>query len=497
VSWGFDRVIRRWEAATGKQLGAFPVPPRTTLAALSPDGETIALANVDKTIRLLDTATGQERQQFKGHENGIAAMAFAPGGKVLASRGSGDNIIRLHDVAKGTELRDIVVTPPRPAGDGVVFVIGGGGRASPGTGPGVAFSPDGNLLVAPLAAGGDPSRTLVFFDATSGKELRKIESPQPIASFAFSPDGRTLAAENANRTITLWEVISGKERGQLGKAPAEQPQAGGGRMELNVVIDGLAGGFGEPGGPVGVTYSPDGRALAVRGPDRSVRIWDVTEGKEINRLPGHTGRIETVAFAPDGKTLASGATDTTILLWDAASARKGLSQPQTVSLAARDLESLWSDLAGEDATKALQSAHKLTAGSAQAAAFLSKHLQPAARVDPEKIKGWIADLDSEQFAVRQEASGNLLKVGEQAVPALQELLNSTPPLETRKRAESLVYRLTSGTLTSEQLRLVRAVESLERMGTPEARRLLQTLSEGAAGTLTTREALAALKRFGR
>ena len=45
VSWGFDRVIRRWDAATGKQLGAFPAPPRTTLAALSPDGETVALAN--------------------------------------------------------------------------------------------------------------------------------------------------------------------------------------------------------------------------------------------------------------------------------------------------------------------------------------------------------------------------------------------------------------------------------------------------------------------
>ena len=118
-------------------------------------------------------------------------------------------------------------------------------------------------------------------------------------------------------------------------------------------------------------------------------------------------------------------------------------------------------------------------------------LEAAARVDAQKVNGWIADLDSEQFAVRQAAAANLLKVGEQAVPALRELLASSPPLETRKRAEDLVNRLTGGTLTSEQLRTVRAVEALERMGTPEARGLLQKLSEGAPGTLTTREARAA------
>ena len=90
---------------------------------------------------------------------------------------------------------------------------------------------------------------------------------------------------------------------------------------------------------------------------------------------------------------------------------------------------------------------------------------------------------------------NLLKVGEQAVPALQKVLASSPPLETRKRVEELVDQLTGGTLTAEQLRVVRAVEALERIGTPEARRLLQTLAEGAPGALPTREAQAALDRL--
>jgi WD40 repeat protein len=497
VSWGYDRVVRRWEAATGKQLVAFPAPPRTPLAALSPDGETVAFANGDGTIRLHDTATGKERQQFKGPPGGTVALAFAPGGKVLAARAGGDNTVRLLDVSKGTEQLQIVITPPRPAGGGLVIVLGGG-RAARGTGPGVAFSPDGRLVVTPMTAGGDPSNTLVFFDAGSGKELRKIESSQPIASYAFSPDGRTLAAENTDRTVTLWEVASGKERGRLGKAAGDRPQGGGGRMEVNVDgLAGIAGGGNEPGGAVGVTYSPDGRTLAVRGADRTVRVWDVAEGKEIGQLPGHAGRVETVAFAPGGKTIASGSADTTILLWDAVAATKGLAQPQSARLSAEELESIWGDLAGEDAAKALKGVRKLTAGSGQAAAFLGERVKPAATVDPDKINGWVGDLDSDQYAVRREAVANLVKVGEQAVPALRKVLEGTPTLETRKRAEDLVNRLTGGTLTSEQLRVVRAVESLELMATPEARRLLQKLSEGAPGTLTTREARAALDRLGR
>ncbi len=83
-------------------------------------------------------------------------------------------------------------------------------------------------------------------------------------------------------------------------------------------------------------------------------IWDIDAGKEIGQLKGHSGRIETVAFAPDGKTLASGATDTTILLWDAARPLKELAQVQAVELPATELETLWGDLAQEDAAKALR-----------------------------------------------------------------------------------------------------------------------------------------------
>jgi WD40 repeat protein len=501
VSWGYDRVIRRWEATTGKSLGSFPAPTGTTLAVFSSDGKTAALANADRTIRLHETASGKELSRIKAHPSGIAALGFAPGDKVLASRGSGDNTIRLHDVARGAELKQIVMsTPRRGGGDGnTIILIGGGGRGSRGTGPGLAFSPDGKLIVAPFSGRGDRSNRLVFFDTSTGKELRKIEAGQPILSFAFSPDGRTFASENSDRTITLWEVASGKERGHFGTAAAAQaaPNAGMMVLDLDVAIDGIGRGFTEPAGPVGITFSPDGRALAVRGPDRAIHFWDINAGKEMSQLKGHTGHVETLAFASNGKTLASGGTDTTILLWDATAPLKNISRQRPIQLSLTEVRGLWDDLAGEDATKAYQSIRRLASANGQALPFMGERVKPAARVDPEKINGWIADLESEKFAVRKDAAANLIKVGEQALPPLQKVLASGPALETRKRVEELVDRLTGGTLTTEQLRMVRAVEVLEQMATPEAHRLLQTLADGAPGALPTREAQAALNRLTR
>jgi WD40 repeat protein/beta-lactamase regulating signal transducer with metallopeptidase domain len=495
VSWGADRVVRSWEAATGKPLGAFAAPAGTRMAAFSGDGRTVALANADNTIRLHDTTTGKEVSRLKGHPGGTTALAFAPDGKVLASRGRGDNTVRLHDVVRGVELRQLTIEPKRRPQQGMVIILGFPGQDTLGTGPGLAFSPDGKLVVAPLAANGDRSNTLVLLDTATGKQLRKIESPRPIVSYAFSPDGRSIAAENTDRTVTLWEVASGKEQGRLGEAVAGQPQPGGARMALNVAVEGFPGPSAAPGGPVGLSFSPDGRTLAVRGAAGLVRFWDLAADKEAGRLKGHAGRVATVAFGPGGKTLASGSDDTTILLWDTAGIRKGLSKPPAVELTAADLDELWGTLAGADAVKARQGVRKLAGAAGQAVPFLGKHLKPAARVDPRKIDGWIADLESEKFAVRKAAIASLLKTGEQAVPALKKVLASKPPLETRKRVEELLDQLTGGTLTGEQLRVVRAVEALERIGTPEAKRLLRSLADGAPGALPTLEAQAALDRL--
>jgi hypothetical protein len=115
----------------------------------------------------------------------------------------------------------------------------------------------------------------------------------------------------------------------------------------------------------------------------------------------------------------------------------------------------------------------------------------------ERLRRLIADLDSDTFAVRDKATKELAKIGEGAAPALRAALKDKPSLETRKRLEELIQRIERKTLSAYELRILRAIDVLERQGTAAARELLKALAAGASEALTTTAARAALKRLER
>jgi WD40 repeat protein len=51
--------------------------------------------------------------------------------------------------------------------------------------------------------------------------------------------------------------------------------------------------------------------------DAVVKLWDSVTGREVLNLPGHTGRVNSVAFSPDGRRLATGNWDRTVKVWEA------------------------------------------------------------------------------------------------------------------------------------------------------------------------------------
>ncbi|MGH7169824.1 MAG: hypothetical protein ACRELG_06055 [Gemmataceae bacterium] len=142
---------------------------------------------------------------------------------------------------------------------------------------------------------------------------------------------------------------------------------------------------------------------------------------------------------------------------------------------------------------------KLVASPQQSVPFLGKNLPPAPKGDARRLRQLLADLGSDSFALRQKAYDQLAKEGAEAEDTLQEALAGKPSLELRRRVGDLLDKLEEARreISSDDVRVIRAVQVLETIGSPEARQVLKRLSAGAGGALRTREARTALRRLER
>jgi hypothetical protein len=241
-----------------------------------------------------------------------------------------------------------------------------------------------------------------------------------------------------------------------------------------------------------LAFAPDGRALAAGTQSNEVCLWEMATGRERCRLQGHQGWISGLAFAPDGNRLASASSDTTVLVWDL---RGG--PPAARPLSEETLKALQADLADPDAAKAYRAMQALASAPGQGVPLLKRLLPPVPRVEEDRLTRLLADLDSENFETREKAAAELEKAGEAAELALRQALRKNPPVEARRRLERLLDGLDARATSGDRLRALRAIEVLERVGTPEARAVLRRVADGAPQARLTEAARAAVQRLER
>jgi hypothetical protein len=254
-----------------------------------------------------------------------------------------------------------------------------------------------------------------------------------------------------------------------------------------------------------VAFSPDGRLLAaddghaqvsrLTQPEfgTAVSLLDTASGERRRTLKADGGVVRCVAFSRDGRLLAVGGEDRTVLIWDVAR-EPAKPQPEANDAA---LRGWWEDLAGADAAAAYRAVAELAARPAQAAKLLGGRLRPAVAAPAGRVARLIEDLNSPRFATRQAATAELEKLADLAVPALKAALDAGPPLEVRRRIDTLLEGAEGAAPTAERLRELRAVWALERAASAEARAVLREWAGGAEGARLTRAARAALGRLGK
>jgi WD40 repeat protein len=308
-SWGDDGTLRSWEVETGKEVGRFEghAGPVRGLA-LSPDGRRAVSGGEDCTVRLWDTAAGQEVRALSGPTGWAMQVTFsADGGDVLVA--SGDRVVRVWDVAQGKEtgqfqghtdpVSSLALSPdgclalsgssqhqwfvPQPdngdrTGPWRLWDVATGKElrrlsTPPGQGGGVAFSPDGRLVLTGW------NEQVVLWEVRSGRELRSLDGHGGVVScVAFSPDGRRALSGSWDRTVRLWDIASGAELRRF---------KGHTRPILRVA------------------FSPNGWQAVSGSADGTVRLWDLAASESPGRIffTRHTSQVSSVRFGPAGMML--------------------------------------------------------------------------------------------------------------------------------------------------------------------------------------------------
>ncbi len=451
-----------WDATSGKHLRRFSAAWQRGVA-LSPDGRFLACPVDDSSatftdphggpcygtrISLYDIAGDKYGDRFPAFKGAAQDMVFTEDGKKLVTAEGLGGMVRVWDVEARKEERSFPILPDALKKQSYVVQ-----RSQ--------LSPDGKTVVVnyeddPVNKfGGVRVRRyqVRLWDVETGKELPELSGGSPIAK-AFSPDGRLVVTTGGH----ICHVATGKRVAAL---PG------------NLSIGAAA-------------FSRDGRFLATAVSGGVLKIWEVVTWTRRNEFKnGHRDGVTTLAFAPGGPLL-SGSPDTTVLAWDMRPPRVA----DSVSL-----ESAWDTLAAREVGESFRTEGRFLAAPADTARYFAERVKPAEALDPRRVQRWLADLDSDEFAVRAGASNALEGLDQQAIPYLESTLKSTDSAEVRSRVEKILEQRRGAAIPSEQLRQVRAVMVLERIGDGESKNLLKKWAGGPAGALLTMESAAALTRL--
>jgi WD40 repeat protein len=307
------------DLSTGRRRTLGRHATRVLAVEFSPDRTTLATGSNDGKVMVWDVASGQARETFEGHEGriGIRGLRFSQDGRTLYS--AGPKSVIAWDLAGSDRLgrRFSFSTTPTP--------------------PAFAISPDGSVLATPH---GKRSDQIALRDLRSLKQTRRPLAPGVgrISAIAFAPDGKRLAVGGEHPAPVLVDVATGAVTRRMTDGhdggfqwaafdPKGQRLLTGGQDRRAIVWEVETGkpllDLHHPGDDdnnnTAAAWSPDGTMVATAGGNGLVALWRASDGKQLARWQADPLWVPSVAFSPDGSLLAAGgSSDKQATLWDVA-----------------------------------------------------------------------------------------------------------------------------------------------------------------------------------
>ena len=539
--------VSLWNAESGAKVGDYVHPFRRPLfhasdvLAFSGDSAFLALGG-SQVLRVVDTATGKEISPWPGHRVPISDIRYSPDGRslftineaeicawnaktwtqrqrhdlvplqrkaVLASSLEKSMLItwtngeyRLEDLSSGKVVAKFPTKNKKFNGAGFSFegktccleAFGDSGDLSAvffsipeckelfqlnlAKVQGVAFSPVRNAFNWT-----DQDGVRFEADGLTGKITKKLDlgiesfdpdgPPSINLSQIYSWDGKYLLTQTADakgQSVRIWDVDAGRTTHRL-------------QFALKRFIG-------------GIDFTFDSRLMVYTQSGRNgICVLELASGKERRSLiaPGQPNPSRVVT-SPGDFVIAAGMPGNTVMVWDLARPTGKQAKPR---LTDQELNDLWIDLADANAINAEDAIDSLVRFPAQTVAFLRDRLKPIKPLDDQHVARLIADVGNGEPALRDKAIVELEKHMELVEPALrQTLAKKKPPAEIRRRIEELLGKPLPPP-DAVTLRALRALETLEKIGTPDARAAIEPLTRGAASARLTQEAAATLKRLDR
>jgi WD40 repeat protein len=273
MAWGDeDGTVTIWDYRAGRPLHVDSYSPaRVWSVAFSPDGKTLASANVQSDITLWDVDSGERIVSFRTI-NQVLSVSWSPDSKRIAAA-VGPHVI-VWDVAGKTRItqEDIVFD------ENLGFVV----RE-------VAWSPDGDMIAAACE-----NNIVYLLEPETGDIARQYSGHQnKVKSVAWAPNSALLASGGDDRKILLWDISRTAPIAEL---------------------------LGHSDNVVSLAFSFDGSLLASGGDiaDKSISFWDMQTLSLIDSREDNTLSVESLAFVPRAGDvlLASGSRDGEVGLYE-------------------------------------------------------------------------------------------------------------------------------------------------------------------------------------